>query len=49
MKNEMRKQIIDIAFDVSSSLLKEKITQDDTEKFVDDFIQTLSEQKSSSK
>ena len=49
MKNEMRKQIIDIAFDVSSSLLKEKVTQDDTEKFVDDFIQTLSEQKSSNK
>ncbi len=43
--SRMNKEILDIAFDASSSLLKKKVTRKDSDEFVNDFIKQVKENK----
>ena len=43
MKKQMHEQVIDLAFAASSALLKNKITKEDSDQFVDEFISELEE------
>ncbi len=43
--SKMNKEILDIAFNASSSLLKKKITKEDSDEFVNDFIKQVKENK----
>jgi F0F1-type ATP synthase membrane subunit b/b' len=42
----MNKQIVDIALDVSETLLKKNYSSEDNKKIVDDFINELSNKES---
>ena len=45
MEQKMHEQVIDLAFAASSALLKDKITKQDSDQFVDEFIDKLQKQK----
>lgn len=49
ISSKMNQQILDIAFDATSSLLKKKITRKDSDKFVEDFIDQVNKNKGESK
>ena len=49
MKQQMHEQVIDLAFAASSALLKDKITKDDSDQVVDEFIVELEKTKKGKK